>query len=189
MASVGVARTGMLVRIVGCDGAEAAPGEIGEIAVQGDTPMGGYWGRPDETAESLRDGWLHTGDLGRLDAQGFLTLVDRSRDLIISGGSNIYPREIEEVLLTHVGISECAVIGLPDAEWGEVPFAFIVADAAAPDTAELDTLCLGALARYKRPRGYRVLEELPKSPYGKTLKTDLRKLVRPATAENSPKTP
>jgi long-chain acyl-CoA synthetase len=145
--------------------------------VQGDTLMGGYWERPDATAATLRNGWLHTGDLGRLDAQGYLTLVDRSKDMIISGGSNIYPREIEEVLLTHPGVAECAVVGLPHPEWGEAPFAFIVAEGAAPDPAELDDLCLSQLARYKRPKGYRFVADLPKSAYGKILKRELRALA------------
>lgn len=159
------------------DGTEARAGEIGEVTVQGDTLMAGYWNRPEATAATLRDGWLHTGDLGRMDAKGYLTLVDRSKDMIISGGSNIYPREIEEILLTHPQVVECAVIGLAHPEWGEVPFAFIVAEGAPPDTGELDALCLDNLARYKRPRGYRFLKDLPKSAYGKILKTELRQLA------------
>jgi len=177
LASVGVARSGLLVRVVREDGSEAPAGEIGEVACQGDTLMGGYWERPDATAATIRDGWLHTGDLGWMDARGYLTLVDRSKDMIISGGSNIYPREIEEVLLTHPGIVECAVIGLPDAEWGEVPFAFVVASGQVPTPVELDALCLGQLARYKRPKGYRFVADLPKSAYGKILKRELRDLV------------
>jgi long-chain acyl-CoA synthetase len=169
----------MLVRTVREDGAEAAVGEIGEVVVQGDTLMAGYWNRPDATAATLRDGWLHTGDLGRMDALGYLTLVDRSKDMIISGGSNIYPREIEEVLLTHPLVAECAVIGVPHPEWGELPYAFIVPVGPAPERAALDDLCLSNLARYKRPRDYMFLNDLPKSAYGKILKTELRKLVKP----------
>jgi long-chain acyl-CoA synthetase len=141
--------------------------------------MAGYWNRPDATAATLRDGWLHTGDLGRMDALGYLTLVDRSKDMIISGGSNIYPREIEEVLLTHPLVAECAVIGLPHPEWGEVPYAFIVSTGPDPDPAALDELCLAHLARYKRPRDYSFVADLPKSAYGKILKTELRKQARP----------
>lgn len=175
--SVGIPRSGVLVRVVREDGSQAAFGEIGEVAAKGDMLMGGYWNRPDATAAAIRDGWLHTGDLGRMDAKGYLTLVDRSKDMIISGGSNVYPREIEEVLLTHPLVEECAVSGLPDAEWGETPFAFIVAGESEPEAAQLDELCLSQLARYKRPRGYRFIEQLPKSAYGKVLKTELRKLL------------
>ena len=177
LASVGVARSGVLVRVLREDGSEADAGEIGEVAVQGDTLMGGYWQRPEATEATLRDGWLHTGDLGCLDALGYLTLVDRSKDMIISGGSNIYPREIEEVLLTHPAVAECAVIGLPHAEWGEVPFAFVVLLGSQPDPGDLDALCLSRLARYKRPRGYRFVDDLPKSAYGKILKRELRDLA------------
>ncbi|HWF01646.1 MAG TPA: AMP-binding protein [Caulobacteraceae bacterium] len=186
LASVGIPRSGVLVRLVRPDGAAAAVGELGEVAVQGDTVMSGYWNQPEATAEALRGGWLHTGDLGRFDERGYLTLVDRSKDVIISGGSNIYPREIEEVLLGHPQVAECAVIGIPDEQWGETPFAFVVATKAAPSDAELDALCLGQLARYKRPKGYRLLPELPKSAYGKVLKTQLRSLVHPSVT--SPQT-
>lgn len=175
--SVGVPRSGVLLRIVREDGADADIGEVGEVAVQGDMLMGGYWNSPDATAAAIRDGWLYTGDLGRLDARGFLTLVDRAKDMIISGGSNIYPREIEEALLTHPDVEECAVVGLPDAEWGEIPAAFIVPGEDTPDAAALDALCLSRLARYKRPRRYCVVQELPKSAYGKVLKTELRKML------------
>lgn len=175
--SVGIPRSGVLVRTVRSDGEDADIDEVGEIVVQGDMLMSGYWGRLDATASTLRDGWLHTGDLGRLDARGLLTLVDRSKDMIISGGSNIYPREIEDVLLTHPLVEQCAVVGRPDAEWGEVPFAFVVTASADLDLAQLDALCLNNLARYKRPRGYRLIDELPKSPYGKVLKTALRLLL------------
>jgi long-chain acyl-CoA synthetase len=175
--SVGVPRSGVLVRVVREDGSDAGVDEIGEVVAKGDMLMGGYWNRPEATAAAIRDGWLHTGDLGRMNALGYLTLVDRSKDMIISGGSNIYPREIEEVLLTHPQVDECAVVGLPDPEWGETPFAFIVSRDPAPESSDLDALCLGQLARYKRPRGYRVVEQLPKSAYGKVLKTELRKLL------------
>lgn len=171
LGSVGIARSGVSVRIVDEGGAPLPPGEIGEVAVAGDVVMAGYWGRPEATAAAIRDGWLHTGDLGAMDAEGYLTLVDRSKDMIISGGSNIYPREIEEVLLLHEGLTECSVIGVEHEEWGEVPVAFIVGNAAAGD---LDSLCLDHLARYKRPRTYIRIDELPKSSYGKILKSALR---------------
>lgn len=172
--SVGVPRSGALVRVMRAEGGEATTDEVGEVAVKGEMLMSGYWDRPDATAEAIRDGWLYTGDLGRIDAQGFLTLVDRSKDTIISGGSNIYPREIEEVLLTHPLVHECAVIGVASPEWGEIPFAFVVAKNGTIDFNELDQLCLANLARFKRPRGYRLLNELPKSAYGKVLKSELR---------------
>lgn len=174
LGSVGVARTGVAIRVVSSDGADAQPGEIGEVAARGDVVMAGYWNNPSATAAAIPDGWLRTGDLGMLDGSGFLTLVDRSKDMIISGGSNIYPREIEEVLLTHPRVKECAVVGAPDPQWGETPVAFIVASGAAPSADELDALCLGNLARYKRPRAYRFIGELPKSSYGKILKSALR---------------
>jgi len=182
LASVGVARSGLSVRIVRDDGSSANDDEVGEVAVQGDTLMCGYWNRPEASNETLKDGWLHTGDLGRMDRYGFLTLVDRSKDVIISGGSNIYPREIEEVLLTHPGVCECAVIGIPHPEWGEVPLAFVVPAGEAPTPESLEQHCLAHIGRYKRPCGYRFVTELPKSAYGKYLKSELRKLVETKTA-------
>ena len=135
-------------------------GEIGEVLVRGDTVMAGYWRNPEATAAALRDGWLFTGDVGSLDADGFLTLKDRSKDLIISGGSNIYPREVEEVLLTAPGVAEVAVVGAPDPEWGEVVVAFVVAAAgrSAVDPAALDAHCLERIARFKRPKRYLFVE-------------------------------
>ena len=177
IASVGVAHSGVLVRIRDECGAAVNLGEIGEIFVKGDTVMAGYWNNATATAETLKDGWLATGDLGSLDAHGFLTLKDRSKDLIISGGSNIYPREIEEVLLTHPAVAEVAVVGRPDAEWGEAAIAFIVVrEKFTVDADELDRHCLEAIARFKRPKEYRFVDALPKNNNGKILKTDLRKL-------------
>ena len=160
------------------DGRELPPGEIGEIVTRSDCVMQGYWNNPDANAKSLRDGWLWTGDLGAMDEDGFLTLKDRSKDMIISGGSNIYPREIEEVLLTHPGVLEAAVVSRPHADWGEEVIAYVVkragSDVAAP---ALDRLCLDNIARYKRPKGYRFVDTLPKNNYGKILKTELRDLL------------
>jgi long-chain acyl-CoA synthetase len=146
-------------------------GEAGEILCRGDTVMAGYWQTPEASAATLRGGYLHTGDLGAFDADGYLTLKDRSKDLIISGGSNIYPREVEEVLLKHGKVREVSVIGRPDREWGEVVVAYVVGDAPP---AELDALCLGSIARFKRPKAYVFVEALPKNNYGKILKTELR---------------
>lgn len=151
------------------------PGQIGEIMVKGAPVMRGYWRDEAATAKTLRDGWLMTGDMGSLDADGYLTLADRSKDVIISGGSNIYPREVEEVLLTHPGVREVSVVGRPSAEWGEEVVAFVVpAEGAAPARAALDAHCLEHIARFKRPKDYVFVEDLPKNNYGKVLKTELR---------------
>jgi long-chain acyl-CoA synthetase len=145
-------------------------------------PKLGYWDDPDASAAALAGGWLHTGDLGVLDAEGFLTLKDRSKDLIISGGANIYPREIEEVLQRHPAVLECAVVGQPHPEWGEEVIAFVVArEGTALDTAVLDALCLEKVARFKRPREYHVVETLPKNNTGKVLKTELRERLKRET--------
>lgn len=181
LGSVGVARTGVEVRIVDEQDAPVPVGQVGEVNVRGDVVMAGYWNMPEATAATLRGGWLHTGDLGRLGESGLLTLVDRSKDMIICGGSNVYPREIEEVLLTHPQIVEAAVVGSPDPEWGELPVAFVVPDPATgdatPDAESLDRFCLDHMARYKRPRQYRFVDHLPTSSYGKILKSELRAML------------
>ena len=147
--------------------------------MRGDAVMNGYWRNPEATAATLRDGWLYTGDVGALDADGFLTLMDRSKDLIISGGSNIYPREVEEVLLRHPDVHEVSVVGRMHPEWGEEVVAFVVARPGASATAEaLDRLCLEHIARFKRPKVYRFVASLPKNNYGKVLKTELRELLK-----------
>lgn len=175
LASVGVAQTPVQVRVADEHGQPLPMGEIGEVLVRGDSVMAGYWRNPEATAAALRDGWLFTGDVGCLDAHGFLTLKDRSKDLIISGGSNIYPREVEEVLLTAPGVAEVAVIGAHDAEWGEVVVACVVPLPGTEPSAEaLDAHCLTQLARFKRPKRYVWLDALPKNNYGKVLKTALR---------------
>lgn len=175
LGSVGYPRSGAEVAVLRDDGTPAAAGEIGEIVCSGDVVMAGYWRNPAATEEALRDGWLRTGDLGSFDARGFLTLHDRSKDVVISGGSNIYPREVEEALLEHPDVSEVCVVGAPDPEWGEVVVAFIViGDAAAIDLDDLDAHLLARIARFKRPKRYLVVNELPKNSYGKVLKKDLR---------------
>jgi long-chain acyl-CoA synthetase len=146
-------------------------GESGEILCRGDVVMPGYWQNPEANAVSMRGGWLHTGDVGAFDQEGYLTLKDRSKDVIISGGSNIYPREVEEILLRHDKVREVSVIGRPDHEWGEVVVAYIVGDASPRD---LDALCLQSIARFKRPKDYVFIDALPKNNYGKILKTELR---------------
>ncbi|WP_024537499.1 AMP-binding protein [Comamonas badia] len=176
IASVGVAHACVQVRVVGADDRDVPTGELGEVLVRGETVMAGYWANPEASGQTLRGGWLHTGDIGSLDADGFLTLRDRSKDVIISGGSNIYPREVEEVLLLHPRVSEVAVVGERDAEWGEIVVAFLVAQGEPAPDAELDALCLSHIARFKRPKHYRWLPALPKNAYGKVLKTELRGL-------------
>jgi long-chain acyl-CoA synthetase len=178
LGSTGVARTGVTFKVVDEDGRERPDGELGEIITRSDCVMNGYWNNPEANARSLRDGWLWTGDLGTADRDGFLTIKDRSKDMIISGGSNIYPREIEEVLLTHPGVLEVAVVSKPHADWGEEVIAFVVPrPGATVDAASLDRLCLDNIARYKRPKGYRIVDTLPKNNYGKILKTDLREVL------------
>jgi len=174
LASVGRAQSAVEVRIGDANGQPLPTGSQGEIMVRGATVMPGYWQNPAGSAKALKDGWLMTGDMGFLDAQGYLTLQDRSKDVIITGGSNVYPREVEEVLLTHPQISEAAVVGQPHPEWGEEVIAFVVGEAEA---AALDGLCLSEIARFKRPKRYHHLPELPKNNYGKVLKTELRKLL------------
>lgn len=177
LASVGVAQAGCEVAVLGSDDKPLPKGEIGEVAVRGPSVMKGYWRDPNATEATIRDGWLHTGDVGALDDFGFLTLHDRSKDVIISGGTNIYPREVEEALLTHPAVAQVSVIGRPDPEWGEVVVAFVVREAGADvDEAALDRHCLNSIARFKRPKAYVWLDDLPKNAYGKVLKTELRKL-------------
>lgn len=175
LASVGVAQTAVEVRVADAEGRPLPVGETGEVLVRGETVMAGYWRDPEATARTLRDGWLFTGDVGSLDEDGFLTLRDRSKDVIISGGSNIYPREVEEALLHHPGVAEVSVVGRRDAEWGEVVVAFVVMRPGhAFDAGALDATCCEHIARFKRPKLYRCVEALPKNHYGKVLKTELR---------------
>lgn len=178
LASVGVAQSCVEVRIVDNEGRDLPAHKTGEIVVRGAPVMAGYWRNDEATKTAIRDGWLWTGDMGALDAEGFLTLKDRSKDLIISGGTNIYPREVEEALLLHSSVSEVSVVGAPDPEWGENVVAFIVAAPGAQIDAEmLDRHCLEHVARFKRPKAYRFVAALPKNNYGKVLKTELRALA------------
>jgi long-chain acyl-CoA synthetase len=153
-------------------GDQALPaGETGEVLCRGDVVMSGYWRDPEASAATLKGGWLHTGDVGAFDSEGYLTLKDRSKDVIISGGSNIYPREVEEVLLEHALVREVSVIGRRDPEWGEIVVAYVVGDV---NRDELDALCVNSIARFKRPKDYVFVNSLPKNNYGKVLKTELR---------------
>jgi len=174
LASVGWPRQGVEVAVFDSDDNPVPVDQVGEIVCRGDVVMKGYWNNPDASLTALRGGWLHTGDLGVMNSEGRLTLHDRSKDLIIAGGSNIYPREVEEVLLSFPGVAEAAVVGEKDVEWGEHVVAFIVTDRAANVTeAALDIHCLQRIARFKRPRRYVFLEQLPKNSYGKVLKREL----------------
>jgi long-chain acyl-CoA synthetase len=178
LASVGTAQSVMSVRITDSEGNPLPAGETGEIEAKGTAVMLGYWNNPDASAAALKDGWLRTGDVGRLDPDGFLTLSDRSKDVIISGGTNIYPREVEEALLTHADVREVSAIGVPDPDWGEIVVAcMVLEDGAEADDQKFDAHCLASIARFKRPKRYVYLPSLPKNNYGKVLKTALREMM------------
>ena len=175
LASVGVAQSCVELAIAGEAGGVAPPGADGEILVRGPQVMRGYWRDEDATAKALRDGWLRTGDVGRLSEDGFLTLTDRAKDVVISGGTNIYPREVEEAILDHPAVHECSVVGRPHPDWGEELVAFATPRPGATlEPAEIDRFLLERIARFKRPKVWRVVDALPKNAYGKVLKTDLR---------------
>ncbi len=189
LASVGIAQSAVEVRVADADSRDLPPGETGEVVVRGDAVMAGYWRDDAATAAAVRGGWLCTGDMGELDADGFLTLRDRSKDVIISGGSNIYPREVEEALLHHPAVAEVSVVGRRDAEWGEVLVAFVAPrPGAVLEPGALDELCQQHIARFKRPKEYRFVDALPKNHYGKVLKTELRARLAaepPAASQSS----
>lgn len=179
LGSAGVADSCMHVRVVDEQGAECPVGEKGEIVCRGDAVMLGYWNNPEASASALRDGWLWTGDVGVFDEDGYLTLTDRSKDLIISGGTNVYPREIEEVLLQMPQVAEACVVGRPHPDWGEVVVAYLVREPGHDlGEAGVDAYCLANMARFKRPKAYRFVEVLPKSNYGKILKTEVREIEK-----------
>ncbi|WP_439109932.1 class I adenylate-forming enzyme family protein [Lentibacter sp.] len=178
LGSVGRAQSAVEVMIGGADCKPLPVGEVGEIMVRGDTVMHGYWKNPEATAKTLVNGWLMTGDMGSMDADGYITMHDRSKDMIITGGSNVYPREVEEVLLELPEVEEVSVVGRAHPEWGEDVVAFVVmADGAALDSGKLDAQCLENIARFKRPKAYFALRALPKNNYGKVLKTELRQML------------
>jgi len=173
--SCGYARTGMEIVIKDPEGKILAPGEQGEICVRGPAVFAGYHNNPEANAKALKDGWFHTGDLGQLDDRGYLYLTGRASDMYISGGSNVYPREAEELLLAHPAVAEVAVLGVPDAEWGETGVAVVVLEAGKSATAEeLLAFLKDKLARYKQPRRVFFWDELPKSGYGKVQKHLIR---------------
>lgn len=174
--SVGRAVAAIEMRIVDSDDREVPTGEMGEIVARGEAVMTGYWHRPEETAEALRGGWMHTGDVGRIDADGYLHIVDRLKDMIISGGENVYSIEVEAVLADHPAVAQCAVVGLPDEHWGERVHAVIVPEAGmAPDQAAIIAYTRGRLAAFKCPRSVEFRSDMPLSATGKILKTQLRR--------------
>ncbi|HEX7103166.1 MAG TPA: 2-succinylbenzoate-CoA ligase, partial [Nitrolancea sp.] len=163
------------LRILDADGQDAAPGEAGEIAVRGPVVTTGYADRPEETERAIRDGWLHTGDLGYLDEDGYLYVLDRRTDLIVSGGENVYPAEVEAVLLAHPAVEEACVVGVADGEWGQRVAASVhLANGTVQDVAELVSFCRARLAGYKVPRDIRFVDELPRNAAGKLLRRVLR---------------
>jgi acyl-CoA synthetase (AMP-forming)/AMP-acid ligase II len=173
LVSAGYLRSGVEVRLVDEDDCDVLPGRDGEICVRGDVVMKGYWRNPDATAKALKGGWLHTGDIGHFDSGGRLRVLDRRHDTIISGGTNIYPKEIEDVLAAHPSVREVIAFGLPDSEWGESVAVALVAEAGMTEDAVLD-FCRDQLARFKKPKHVFFLEELPKNAYGKVLRRTLR---------------
>jgi fatty-acyl-CoA synthase len=167
------------IRVVDEQGRDCPVGVVGEVVVDENAGMSGYFNNPAQTAETIRNGWIHTGDLGFIDEDRFLTLVDRKKDVIVSGGENVYPKEIEEVVYLCAGVIEVAVIGTHDPKWGEVPVGFVVKSAASGLTgADIQSWCEERLARYKVPRQWHFVEELPKTANGKIRKPALRELVR-----------
>jgi acyl-CoA synthetase (AMP-forming)/AMP-acid ligase II len=173
--SAGIPRTDVEVKIFDENDCELPAGKMGEIVVRGDIVMEGYWNRPEDTAETIRNGWLDTGDVGMMDNRGYLYIMDRTKDMIISGGMNIYPREVEEAILRHPSVYEVAVIGVPDPKWGESIKAIVVlregADVSEP---EIIDFCKNHIASFKKPKSVEFVNELPKNAYGKILKKDIR---------------
>lgn len=175
LASCGHVRTGIEVKILDEGDRELPRGGMGEICVRGQSVFKEYWERPEETAETLKNGWLHTGDLGSMDKHGYVYILDRKKDMIISGGTNVYPREVEEVMLLHPAVQEVSVFGVPDESWGEATKAVVVLEhGATAAAAELIEFCAQRMASYKKPKDVHFVDELPKSAYGKILKRELR---------------
>jgi len=173
--SAGRALIGTRVRIVDSEDQELPRGETGEIVMRGPQMMKAYWNMPEASAEALKNGWLHTGDIGMMDEEGYVYVQDRIKDMIVSGGENVYPREVENVLFEHPAIADAAVIGVPDEKWGEAVTAVLVLrDGASLEPEELIDFCRGKLGAYKIPRQIRYVGELPRNASGKVLKKDLR---------------
>jgi acyl-CoA synthetase (AMP-forming)/AMP-acid ligase II len=175
LAACGVPMTFAVARVVDEEMVELAPGEVGEIIIKGDQLLQGYWNRPEATEEAFRGGWFHTGDMAYRDAEGFFYIVDRKKDMIITGGENVYSREVEEILYAHPAVAEAAVIGLPDPVWGERVTAVVALRAGASATPqEIMAACRDRLAGFKTPKDVRFVDELPKNVSGKILKRELR---------------
>jgi long-chain acyl-CoA synthetase len=181
--SIGTPVAGVQMRVLGVDGSDVPTGDVGEIAIKGHNIMKGYWQRPDATEAAVVDGWFRTGDMGRVDQDGYYYIVDRKKDLIIRGGFNVYPREIEEVLYEHPAVAEAAVIGVPHASLGEEITAVIALKPGATDTPEdIRDFVKQQVAAYKYPRTVYVMDALPKGPTGKILK---REIVLPTAASRA----
>ena len=175
LASAGIPRTDVEVKIVDDKESELPTGQMGEIVARGEVVMKGYWRNSEATAETLRGGWLHTGDLGVMDDRGYIYILDRAKDMIISGGENIYSREIEEVIIKHPAVHEVAVIGVPDEKWGEAIKAFVsLREGQKATEEEIINFCKGSIASYKKPKSVEFINAIPKNPYGKVLKRELR---------------
>ncbi|MGB3261216.1 AMP-binding protein, partial [Paenisporosarcina sp.] len=172
--SIGTSIINVENRVVNELGEDVEVGEVGELIVRGPNVMKGYYKMPEETAATIRDGWLYTGDLARIDEEGYFYIVDRKKDLVIVGGFNVYPREVEEVLFAHPSVVEAAVIGLPDANFGETVHAYVVVKDEGLDTEALSNYCGEHLAKYKIPRSFEFLTELPKNTTGKILRRSLK---------------
>jgi long-chain acyl-CoA synthetase len=174
--AVGVAAGLAEVKLIDSQDKEVRPGETGEIVIRSPNIMKGYFNQPEETANALRNGWFHSGDVGRFDDEGYLYIVDRTKDLIITGGENVFPREVEELLYSHEAVNECAVVGKPHPEYGEAVTAFVtLKEGNVPDEEGMIRFCKERLARYKVPKRIHFVKELPKSPQGKILKRELKK--------------
>jgi acyl-CoA synthetase (AMP-forming)/AMP-acid ligase II len=162
------------VKLVRPDGSECDVDEPGEVLIRGGHIMTGYWNRPDATAEAIREGWFYSGDVATRDSEGFIWIQDRLKDMIISGGENIYPAELENVILGNPGVADVAVIGVPSEKWGETPLAVVVKKDPALDEATVLAHCEGKLARFKMPTAVRFVDVIPRNASGKALKRDLR---------------
>ncbi len=175
LTSAGFPHIGVHVRIVDDADEDLPPGQVGEIIVQSKAVLKEWWKKPQETAETIVNGWVHTGDMGRYDEEGYIYIVDRKRDMICSGGENVYPREVEEVLYQHPAVHEAAVIGLPDDYWVEKVHAVVVLKPGEQATErDIIEYCKSRLARYKAPKSVEFVDALPKNPGGKILKRELR---------------
>ena len=175
LASAGKVRTGIDVAVLDESNRPLRAGSIGEVCIRDPVVMKGYWQDAKATKEAFKGNWYHTGDLGKFDDNGYLYLLDRKKEMIISGGSNIYPREVEQILLLHPDVIEVAVVGIPDRLWGESVLALVRAREGAPVTeADLVKLCRANLGGYKKPHHFRFVADLPKNAYGKILKRDLK---------------